>query len=332
MYNRLARFAGVVALLLALTPPVPAKSRKGDKLLADGQQAELRKEWDKALDLYEQALRSDPNNSFYDIAVRKARFQTGEFHVGVGRKLRENGKLDEALAEFVKAYAVDPGSAIAQQEIRRTNDMIERERRKKEGGNAAVDTRTLTPTELARKDMEERIASVLPVPELKPISPQITSLKMNNQPVKVLFETVGKLAGINVIFDSDYQASPRNFNIDLTNVTLEDALDQVGVLTKSFWKPLSPNTIFVAQDNPTKRRDYEDNVVKVFYLSNVVKPQDLQEILTAVRTISDIRRIFPMQALNAILVRGTNDQVALAEKLINDIDKPRSEVVVDIVV
>lgn len=333
VYNRLGTFAGVLALMLASAGVLPAKSKKGDKLLEQGRQAEQLKDWDKALDLYEKALQIDPSNSFYDIAVRRARFQAAQKHVDAGKKLREQGKLEEALAEYTKAYAIDPGSAIAEQEIRRTNQMIEREKRKKEGGTGSPpEAKALTPNEEARKEMETRIASVLPVPELKPISPQITSLKMNNQPVRVLFETVGKLAGVNVVFDPDYQAATKNFNIDLTNTTLDEALDNIGVLTKSFWKPLSSNTIFVTNDNPTKRRDYEDNVVRVFYLNNVVKPQDLQEILTAVRTISDIRRIFPMQAQNAILVRGTTDQVALAEKLINDIDKPRSEVVVDVVV
>jgi len=319
-------------MLLAGVAGLSAKSKQVNKLLEEGKKAETIRDYDRALDFYEKAFTLEPSNVSCDIAVRRARFQAGQLHVDLGKKLLEQGRLQEALTEYIKAYAIDPSSAMAQQGIRRTNEMIEREKKKKEGGEGpSAESKALTPTQEARKEMEQRISAVLPVPELKPISPQITSLKMNNQPVRVLFETVGKLAGINVVFDPDYQAQTKNFNIDLTNTTLEEALDNIGVLTKSFWKPLSANTIFVTNDNPTKRRDYEDNVVRVFYLTNVVKPQDLQEILTAVRTISDIRRIFPMQAQNAILVRGTTDQVALAEKLINDIDKPRGEVLVDVV-
>ncbi len=332
VHNRLHSITGILTLLLILAGGLPARTKKGDKIFEQGRRAETLKDYDKALELYEQALLTDPSDAFYDIAVRRIRFQAGQMHVSKGRKLRDEGKLAEALAEFVRAYAIDPSSTMAEQEIRRTNQMIDREKRKKEGGEKSTEVKPLTPTEEARKEMEQRVESVLPLPQLKPISPTITSLKMNNQPVRVLYETVGKLAGVNVMFDPEYQTQQRNYNIDFTNITLEEALDNISVLTKSFWKPLSSNTIFVTNDNPTKRRDYEDNVVKVFYLGNVVKPQDLQEILTAVRTISDIRRIFPMQAQNAILVRGTADQVALAEKLINDIDKPRSEVVVDVVV
>ena len=99
---------------------------------------------------------------------------------------------------------------------------------------------------------------------------------MNNQPVKVLYETVGKLTGINVVFDPEYQAPPGNskFTIDLTNTSLEEALDFIAIQTKSYWKPLSSNTIFVTNDNVTKRRDYEDYVVKVFYIKNSTTVQE----------------------------------------------------------
>src|SRR5665811_781645 len=114
--------------------------------------------------------------------------------------------------------------------------------------------------------------------------------------------------------------------------TLEEALDYLAVITKSYWKPLSPNTIFITMDNPNKRRDYEEQVAKVFYLSNVSTPQELQEIVNAVRSVADIQRFFPYNAQNAIIAKGSADQVALAEKILHDLDKPKSEVVVDIIV
>ena len=154
---------------------------------------------------------------------------------------------------------------------------------------------------------------------------------MNNQPPRVLFETVGKLAGINVLFDPEYTPG-KNQSIELTNATLEEALDYLAVMTKSFWKPLSANTIFVTKDNATKRRDYEEQVVKVFYLTNVNTPQELQEIVTAIRSVADIQRLFVYNSQNAIIVRGEADQIALAEKIIADLDKPKSEVVVDVIV
>ena len=322
-------------MLAALVAPAFAKTRKGDQFLKEGRQAEVRKEYEKALELYEKAMLEDPADPAYQIAAKRVRFQAGMTRVDLGQKLRKEGKLQEALDQFQKAYAIDPASGIAMQEIQSTRKMIERE--KNAPPSAANDQdKGLTSGERAEKESEERVSRMLPVPELKPIDPTIRSLKMNNQPVRVLYETVGKLAGINVILDPDMPttggANGGRFTIDLSNTTLEQALDTLGVVTKTFWKPLSSNTIFVTQDNVTKRRDYEDFVVKVFYIKNATTVQELQEIATSVRSIAEIRRAFTYNSMNAILVRDTADKVALAEKLIRDLDKPRPEVVIDVVV
>ena len=320
-------------IFLLLSPTgglLEARSRKGDKSFAQGRDAEDRREYERALENYEKALSEDPKDIAYLLATRRARFQASGMLVSNGVKLRQDGKLVEALEAFLRAYAIDPASAISEQEIRRTKAMIDRE--KKKGAALSNEERTLTPSQLARKEDEDRIGRALPVPELKPISRQISSLKMNNQPMKVLFETVGKLSGINVIFDPDIQIPTKMFSLDLSNTTLEDALEYLSVLTKSYWKPLSPNTIFVTNDNVQKRRDYEDFVVKVIYLQNITSPQDLNEISTAVRAITEVRRLFTFSSQNAIIIRGSVDQVALCEKLLMDLDKPKSEVVVDVIV
>ena len=326
----------LLAIVVALTAGVDAKTRKGDKAWKDGRAAEDRRDYDKALELYEKALSEDPADSAYLLSVRRARFQAGQAHVDRGKKLRAEGKLEEALEEYQKGFILDPSSSIAEQEIRRTKQMIEREKKRTaEPGQAEAkpEERGLTPAQQARKEAEEHIASALPPPELKPITSQISTLTMRNQPVKVLFETVGKLAGINVVFDPDYQSPPgKTFSVEMMNTTLDEALDYVAVVTKSFWKPLSSNTVFVTNDNPTKRRDYEDHVLKVFYLQNITTVQELQELATNVRSVTDIRRLFTYNAQNAIVIRATADQVALAEKLIQDLDKPKSEVIIDIIV
>jgi general secretion pathway protein D len=320
-------------LLGAMLSPLPARTKKGDKLLAGGRAAEVRKQYDVALDLFEQALSEDPSDSGYQLAMRRVRFQAGQAHVERGLKLRADGKAAEALAEFEKAYAIDASSSIAEQEIRRTRAILERE--KKQALNpegVKPEERGLTGAELARKESQERLDRVMSVPELKPLSNKSIDLKMNNQPVKVLFETVGKLAGINVMFDPDIPSGGRNLSVEFNGSTIEEALDYLSTLTKSFWKPLSSNTIFVTQDNTTKRRDYEDQVVKVFYLKNVSSAQELQEIATDVRSICDIRRLFTYNGQMALIVRAEADRVALAEKVIADLDKPKPEVVIDVLV
>ncbi len=159
----------------------------------------------KRSSLYEKAQATDPADAAYMMAVKRARFQAAQRHVSAGQKLREQGQLEAAVEEFQKAILRDPGSAIALQEWKRTQEMLEKEKTGKRPEGA---DRGLTPVERARKEADDRAASILAPPELKPISQLPTTLKMNNQPPKVLYETIGKLAGINVVFDPAF-TSPR---------------------------------------------------------------------------------------------------------------------------
>jgi general secretion pathway protein D len=332
-FHRCLKIALATALLAAFASVGDAHTRKGDKYLSEGVQAEARKDWDAALEAYEKALAEDPTEVAYQIATKRVRFQAGQMHVDAGEKLRRAGEIDKALAEFQKAFAIDPSSAVAEQNLKRTLEMIERNRER--GAELTPKERTLTPAELAHEQEREKLSRLMAPPELKPLSSQSINLRMSNQPPKVLFETVGKLAGINVVFDPEYFNDPgarRNISVDLNNSTLEDALDYLATMTHTFWKALSSNAIFVTVDSLPKRRDFEDNAVQVFYLSNLTTPQELQEISTVLRTVADIKKVFTYGSMNAIIARGTPDQILLAEKLVNDLDKPKAEVVVDVIV
>jgi general secretion pathway protein D len=145
---------------------------------------------------------------------------------------------------------------------------------------------------------------------------------------KIVFDTIAKLAGLTVIYDPEF--APRRINTELTNVTLQQALDIVSLESKAFWKPVTENIIFVIPDLPQKRRDYEEQVVRTFYLSNTVQAQDLTEIVTGLRQILDLKRLIQLNAQNAILIRDTPDKLAIAEKMIGDIDKAKPEVVIQV--
>ena len=159
-----------------------------------------------------------------------------------------------------------------------------------------------------------------------PDSP-ITALEMTEDS-KVAYETIGKLAGINVLFDPDYTS--RRLSIKLKGVSLQEGLDIIALESRTFWRPVTPNTIFVAQDTQAKRRELEQNVVKTFYLGNVSGPTDLQDIVNAIRTVLEVQRIQQIPSQSAIVIKGTPDQLALAAKMIDDIDKSKPEVIVDV--
>ncbi len=315
--RRLILSALFVLLLLCLRPPVFAK--KGDSAkaaYAKGADAEARQNYEQAFDYFKQAYNLKPKDLRYRTAFERTRFLSASSHVHRGQILRDAGKLDEALVEFQKGLEIDPSSFIAQQEVKRTQQMI------REAQNPP-------PQAVAPTGLRKRLEAAQGPVELAPISNVPITLKVTEKS-NVIYETVGKLAGINVLFDPDY--TPRQVHVELNNVTLEEALMIISFETKTFWRPVTPNTIFVAQDNPAKRKELEQNVIKTFYLSNLSQPTELQDIVNAMRTILEVSRIQQLPSQGAIVVRGTPDQVALAQKLVDDLDKAKPEVLIEVAV
>jgi general secretion pathway protein D len=333
--NTLRPWASLVCAAGLLVPPADGRTREGDKLIKRGEKAEAQHDYDAALTDYQQALQEDSRDPGYIIAEQNVRPRASAAHIEAGKKLLPLQKLDEALVQFNKALLTDPSSMIALQMITQTNQMI------KEREKAPPGTVILTPAEQAEKDLDKRINSLEGPPVLKPINNQISSLKMNNQTSRVLYESVGKLAGINVLFDPQgieglgggIGGGSKNFNLDLTNVTLEEALNYVSLVTHTFWKPVSRNAIFVTSESEQKRQEYQDEVVRVFHIENASTQNEFTEIFNGVRTGAKLNQgVFQVASQNAIIVRGSPDTMAIVEKLIHDLDRPKAEVLMDVMV
>ena len=316
LMKRAIRPALLCSLCLVLILPATADSAKS--LYGKGKTAEARQNYEQAYDFYKQAYDQKPQELTYRSAYERLRFLAGASHVHRGQLLREAGRLEEALAEFQKGSEIDPSSAIAKQEIQVTNQMIEAA--KGPGASAA-------PREPSV--LEKRVQQAGGPVELGAI-PNVPMTIKETADSKVIYETIGKLAGINVLFDPDYTS--RQIKVDLNSVSLEEALQILALESKTFWRPVTPNTVFVAADNPAKRKDLEQSVIKTFYLSNLSQPTELQDVVNALRQILEISRIQPLPSEGAIVVRGTPDQIALAHKLVSDLDRSRPEVVVDVAV
>jgi len=311
------RSASILLILMAIISLAPAADN-AKNLYKRGREAEARQNYEQAYDFYKRAYDLSPANLSYRASYERLRFLAAASHVHKGQLLREAGQLEPALAEFQKAAEIDPSSAIAKQELQRTQQMIE-------SAKTAPSKSSVPSADYLQKLLQNAGGPV----ELAPISNVPINLKITEDS-KVIYETVGKLAGINVLFDPDYTS--RRIKIELNNVSLEEALQIIAVETKTFWRPVTANTIFVAADNPAKRKDLEQVVVKTFYLSNLSQPTELQDVTNAMRQILEINRIQPLPSESAIVVRGTPDQLALAQWLIADLDRSKSEVVVDVAV
>jgi general secretion pathway protein D len=315
--KRLIRPAAIVLLVLAIT--LPAAADKAKSFFNKGRDAEARQNYEQAYEDFKQAYELKPKDIQYRSSYERTRFLAAASHVHRGQLLRDAGKLDDAMAEFRKAAEIDSASFIAQQEIRRTQKMID-------AASSSPSPQSDTPP---RTGLQKRLDDAQGPVELAPISNVPITLKLTED-TKVIYDTVGKLAGINVLFDPDYTS--RRIRIELNGVTLEEALQIIAMESKTFWRPVTPNTIFVASDTPAKRKDIEQSVIKTFYLANLSQPTELQDVVNALRQILEISRIQPLNSQGALVVRGTPDQIALAEKLVGDLDKAKSEVIVEVAV
>src|SRR5580765_2187796 len=304
----------IILTLCAVIGLFAAGCPKGNEHYKAARKAEDLQDYDTALQYYQKALAEDPQNADYRIKYNQIRFDAGAFHVKKGQDLREKGDLQGAAAEFQRAATIDPGSSIAVQEFRATVDQLNDLARKQ--NEAAAGPNNTVESDLATGP-----------PELKPLSDSPVSLKMVND-VKIIFDTIAKQAGINVIYDPDFPA--RRISVELNNVTLQQALDIVSMQSKTFWKPVTENIIFVAQDTTQKHKDYDEQMVETFYLSNTIQSQDLTEIANGLRQVLNLTKVQQLNSQNAIIVRDTPDKLAIARRLLKDIDKAKPEVVIQV--
>lgn len=311
------RRSGQLFLILAIGV-FAAGCPKGKQDYSMAKKAADAQDYDAAVDYYIKANKEDPHNANFKIGLNQARFMAAQEHLHTGIKLREKGDLQGAISQFQRATVLDPSSIVADQELKRTIDLLTEKTRE----TAVAEESSPEATSLARQP-----AMAATPPELKPLSRAPINLKMSND-AKVVYETIGKLAGLTVIYDPDLQA--KRITTELNNVTLEQALDIVSLESKAIWKPVTENIIMIIPDTAQKRRDYEEQVVRTFYLNNVAIAQDLTEITTGLRQLLDFKRIQQVNAQNAIIIRDTPDKIALAEKIIRDIDKAKPEVIIQV--
>ena len=282
-----------------------------------GQSAEARDDFDTAYQNFQKAYSMAPKNEVYRTAYYRVRFTDAALHVTKGRNLLAAGDEQGALVELLRANEIDPSNEAAQQEIGKI-------RARHGQQQPAIETSSPMSTQTA-----EAIDSMSAPAELKPVSNEPLSLHMSEDS-KVVYQAIGKAAGINVLFDPDYIS--KRIQVDLNNVSLLDALRIVGTLSGTFWRPITQNTIFVAANTRSKRAELDEQAVQTFYLSNAWQQNDLNDVQTALRNVMPNAKVFGVVSQNAIVMKATPDELLLAQKLVNDLDKSRPEVVVDIAV
>ncbi len=319
--SRLFR-GGLAALFLVLAGMAwarPAQAQSAGTWNKRGQAAELREDFDTAYEDYLKAHNKDPKDMRYTARVDRMRFQAAAQHVDRGRVLRQSGDLAGALNQFTRALQIDPGNESAQQEIGIT------QRQDKSAAPATPPPGTAESNAVLRD-----VGDVSGPMVLKPVSNDPITLNMVED-TRNIYTAIGKLAGLNVLFDPDYVS--KRIPVNLNNVSLSDALRIVGTIANTFYKPITPDTIFVAGNTREKHTALDDFAVQTFFLTNAAQQADQNEVVAALRNILDPSdKVYLVTSQDAIVVRAPPEHLLLAEKLLNDFDRTKAEVVVDVAI
>ena len=335
---------GTLSLAFFLVALNPAYAQSAAKWNKRGQDARVREDYDAAYEAFRQAHLKKPADLRYTTHFETAKFQAAAAHVDRGRVLKQSGDIGGAVTEYTRALMIDPANQAAAQELTIIQGrppiipapgQVLPEQDPSIGpppGYAAANPATAPDARQAvtAGDSLAQVSAVAGPVTLQPVSNDPITLHMVED-TKNIYQAIGKAAGLNVLFDPEYTS--KRIPVELTNVTYLDALRIVGTLANTFYKPVTGNTIFVAANTRQKRTDLDELAVQTFYLSNASQQNDANEILTAIRNILDPSvKVYLVPSQNAIVMRATPDQLLLMQKLLNDLDRAKPEVVVDVAV
>ena len=278
-----------------------------------GQMAEGVHDYDRAVVEYTKVVRERPNDHTAIAALEQAKLRASQDHAQRGRRFASIGRLEEALVELQIAGELNPSNADVQEEIDRTRAQLRAKIAVNEDGKTRLETL-----------IERSMAAPLPGVDLPDGIAMPDTLVFRDASSRDIFTAIGKFANLSVTFDPTFRE--QSISVDLRGASLQDALNAVAMTTRNFWRVTGQRTLTIVPDTPAKRREYEEEIVRTFYLSNA----DLKETIDILRIVVDARRIAPMTATNAITVKDTPDRIAAAAKIINATDKARPEVVIDV--
>ena len=298
-------------LLVALTLATSACATTS--ALREGQRAERARDYDQAVIAYTRALQERPHDRNAQLALDRARLRAAQMHFAEGRRLTRLAQWQEALEEFRIAYDLNPGMGDLDRAIRETREAVRAELAARPDGQTALEAL-----------IEQTLAAAPPGLDLPQGIELPASVIFGSESSRAVFSALGQLAGISVVFDAQFRDTP--FAGDLRGMTFDTALAAVAASTSNFFRVTAPGTVTIIPDTPAKRREYEEEIIRTFYLSNA----DMQETIDLLRLVVDLRRLAPVTATNAISIKDTPERIDAAARLIRAIDKARAEVVIEV--
>ena len=275
--------------------------------------AEQRQDYDVAVAEYTNLLREHPDDANVRLGLERAKVRASADHFRSGRRFEATGKLDQALVEFELALELNPTSSEVETALRGVRTQLRTKVAVAREGKTELQT-------LIERSRETPTPGVdLPANVKMP-----TSLVFRDAGSRDVYLAIARFANVSISFDPTFRESL--LTVDLRNASLDAALSAVAESTQTFYRVTGQNSILVIPDTPAKRREYEEEVIRTFYLSNA----DLKETMDLLRMVLDARRVSPVTATNAVTVKDTPERISAAARVIAAIDKARPEVIIDV--
>ena len=299
------------ALPVLLTLLVSACASTG--ALRSGERAERERDYDQAVVIYTRALQERPRDRNLQLALERARLRAAQMHYVEGRRLEREAQWADALAEYQIAYELNPGMADIERALRGAQEAMRAELAAAPGGRTALEALIDSTFDAAPPGLDLPHDITLP-----------DSVVFSSESARAVFAALGQLTGFSIVFDTQFRDTP--FSGDLRDMPFGTALAVVAASTGNFFRVTAPGTVTVIPDTPAKRREYEEEIIRTFYLSNA----DLTETIDLLRLVVDLRRLAPVSATNAISIKDTPERIYAAAQIIRAIDKARAEVVIEV--
>ena len=265
--------------------------------------------YDDAVTEYRAVLRKDPTNPKARIGIKRASLRAAEYHMALARKAELRGYTDTVLAELRKTLVLDPDNQIA-------GDWLIRLEQKAARDKAEAD---------AVDDLEAMKAKAdsLNAVQLNPRSIEGIDLNFSRKTsLREIFATLSKASGVNIIVHTSFQ--DQSISIDLRGLPFQRVLDTLMLQNDLFYKVIDKNTIMVFKATPQNREQFENIIIKTYYLSNA-DPNDLRSTLT---TINPQLKVFTDKRINALIVKAKPLDLAIVDQVIRTLDKAKAEVMI----
>jgi general secretion pathway protein D len=308
--SRLPRVS--LAVLVSVTMVSCASTGGGSIKVA--RSAEMTQNYDIAVAEYTKLVRAKPNDRDARQGLERAKLRASQDHFTTARRLAATGSLEEALIEFQLAFELNPGNPDVDRELKDTRAQLRAKIAVREDGG-----KTRLESLIAQS-----LSAPLPGSDLPADAKLPDSVVFRDANARDIYSAIGKFTNLSVAFDPTFRDQP--VSIDMRGQTLEQALTSLSATTRNFWRVTGPRSLTVVPDTAAKRREYEEEIVRTFYLSNA----DLKETIDMLRIVVDARRLSAITATNAITIKDTPERISAAGKIISAIDKARPEVIIDV--